>query len=184
MILVAAASAFHVWLVKPALDGIFIDKNHELLIFIPILVVIVAFIKGVAAYYQNYLIKVIGQRMVNDIQLELYQHLVYSDIEFLKNPFEEFEYDFTKFNFLSIEPEFTELPIVNDTFVVFPHSMTQNLINAIVEMEITPPHGINVGMHNLYIPMCNQVGKENVKIVSDDMYLSKNKNLYRLTRHE
>jgi len=106
------------------------------------------------------------------------------DIEFLKNPFEEFEYDFTKFNFLSIEPEFTELPIVNDTFVVFPHSMTQNLINAIVEMEITPPHGINVGMHNLYIPMCNQVGKENVKIVSDDMYLSKNKNLYRLTRHE
>ena len=30
MVLVAAASAFHVWLVKPALDGIFIDKNHEL----------------------------------------------------------------------------------------------------------------------------------------------------------
>ncbi|MEI6188188.1 MAG: ABC transporter ATP-binding protein [Alphaproteobacteria bacterium] len=84
MVLVAAASAFHVWLVKPALDGIFIDKNHELLFFIPILVVIVALIKGIASYYQNYLIKFIGQSMVNDIQLELYQHLVYSDIEFLK----------------------------------------------------------------------------------------------------
>lgn len=106
------------------------------------------------------------------------------DIDFLKNPFQEFEYDFTKFNFLSIEPEFTDLPIVNDTFMVFPHSMTQNLINAIVEMETNPPHNVNIGMHNLYIPMCNQVGKDNIKIVSDDMYLSKNQKIYRLTRHE
>lgn len=106
------------------------------------------------------------------------------DINFLKNPFKEFSYDFTKFNFLSIEPEFTELPIVNDTFMVFPHTMTQNFINSIIEMEKNPPHGIDVGMHNLYIPICNAVGKENVKIVSNDMYLSKNENLYRLTRHE
>lgn len=106
------------------------------------------------------------------------------DIDFLKNPFEEFEYDFNKFNFLSIEPEYTELPIVNDTFFVFPHSMTQNFIDAIVEMELNPPYSVNVGMHNLYIPMCNQVGKENVKVVSDDMYLSKNQKIYRLTRHE
>ena len=84
MILVAAASAFHVWLVKPALDGIFIDKNHQLLVLIPILVIAVAFVKGIAAYYQNFLIKFIGQSMVNDIQLELYEHLVYADIEFLK----------------------------------------------------------------------------------------------------
>lgn len=106
------------------------------------------------------------------------------DIDFLKNPFEEFEYDFTKFNFLSIEPEFTHLPLVNDTFIVFPHSMTKNFINAINEMERNPPHGVDIGMHNLYIPICNEVGKENVKIVSNDTQLSKNKRLYRLTRHE
>jgi subfamily B ATP-binding cassette protein MsbA len=84
MVIVSAASAFHVWLVKPALDGIFIDKKREFLIFIPILVIIVSFVKGIAAYYQNYIIKFTGQSMVNDIQLELYDHLIYSDIEFLK----------------------------------------------------------------------------------------------------
>ena len=30
MLIVAAISAFHVWLVRPALDGIFISKNSEL----------------------------------------------------------------------------------------------------------------------------------------------------------
>ena len=84
MILVAAASAFHVWLVKPAMDGIFINKNKDLLVFIPLLVIIVALVKGIASYYQNFLIKFIGQSMVNDVQLELYEHLVYADIEFLK----------------------------------------------------------------------------------------------------
>ncbi len=84
MVIVAAASAFHVWLVRPALDGIFIGKNRDLLVFIPILVIIVAVVKSVASYYQNYLIKFVGQSVTNDIQLELYQHLIYADIEFLK----------------------------------------------------------------------------------------------------
>lgn len=84
MVIVSAASAFHVWLVKPALDGIFISKNTQLLVYIPLLVIVVALIKGAAGYYQNYLIKYIGQSIVNDIQLELYQHLIYADIEFLK----------------------------------------------------------------------------------------------------
>jgi hypothetical protein len=68
--------------------------------------------------------------------------------------------------------------------MVFPHSMVSNLINAIYEMETQPPFGINVGMHNLYIPMAEQVGKDNIKIVCDNMYLSKEQTLYRLTRHE
>lgn len=84
MIIVAATSAFHVWLVKPALDGIFISKNSQLLVLLPLIVIIVAIIKGAASYYQNYLIKYIGQSIVNDIQLDLYKHLIYADIEFLK----------------------------------------------------------------------------------------------------
>ena len=43
------------------------------------------------------------------------------DIKFLKNPFEEYNFDFDKMNFLWREPEFMDLPIVNDTFLVFPY---------------------------------------------------------------
>lgn len=106
------------------------------------------------------------------------------DINFLKNPFKEYEYDFTKFNFLWREPEYTHLPIVNDTFVVFPHSMLMNVIDSISEMESNPPYGVNVAMHNWYLPMVNQVGKENVQWVCDEFRNAINNDLYKLMRHE
>jgi hypothetical protein len=105
------------------------------------------------------------------------------DINFLKNPFKEYSYDFTKFNFLWREPEFMDLPIVNDTFVVFPHSMLMDVINSISEMESNPPYGVNVAMHNWYLPMVNQVGKDNVKWVCDEFCNSLNNSLYKLMRH-
>jgi hypothetical protein len=106
------------------------------------------------------------------------------DIKFLKNPFKEYNFDFTKFNFLWREPEYTNLPIVNDTFVVFPYSMLDNVISSIEEMETNPPEGINVAMHNWYLPMVNQVGAENVQWVDDEFKNAITNNLYILTRHD
>ena len=77
-----------------------------------------------------------------------------------------------------------ELPIVSDTFYVFPHSMTENFIEAIINMETNPPHGVNVAMHNMYLPMCELVGKENVKWVCDEFYSSLINPLYKLTRND
>lgn len=104
------------------------------------------------------------------------------DISFLKNPFEEYNYDFTKCNFLWREPEYTNLPIVSDTFIVFPHHMTKNLIDAIIEMETNPPFGVGVAMHNIYLPMVNQVGMDKVQWVCDDFNRSDINDLYKLTR--
>jgi hypothetical protein len=106
------------------------------------------------------------------------------DINFFRNPFKEYQYDFTKCNFLWREPEFEHLPIVNDTFIVFPHSMTKNLINAIFELELNPPHGVNVGLHNIYLPMVNQVGKENVQWLDDEFKTIQTNTLYKVTRKE
>ena len=106
------------------------------------------------------------------------------DISFMKNPFKEYQYDFTKCNFLWREPEYTNLPIVSDTFIVFPHSMTRNLIDAIVEMETEPPFGVGVAMHNIYLPMVNQLGDDKVQWVCDEYTRSDINNLYKLTRKE
>ena len=83
MLIVAATSAFHVWLVKPALDGIFISKNTKLLWMIPVALITTMSIKGLADYYQSYIIKFVGQSVVNDIQLSLYNKLLSSDMKFL-----------------------------------------------------------------------------------------------------
>jgi hypothetical protein len=105
------------------------------------------------------------------------------DINFIKNPFEEYKYDFHKCNYLWREPEATHIPVVSDTFIVFPHFMVQNLINAILHMEFNPPFNYKIAMHNIYVTMCNEVGEENVKIVCDDYKRSDINDLYILTRH-
>lgn len=106
------------------------------------------------------------------------------DIKFLKNPFKEYNFDFTKFNFLWREPEFTNLPIVNDTFIVFPYNMLGNVIDSIHEMELNPPQNINIAMHNWYLPMVNQVGLDKVQWVEEEFINTITNNLYTLTRHE
>lgn len=106
------------------------------------------------------------------------------DINFLKNPFKEYSFDFSKFNFLWREPEFTHLPIVNDTFIVFPYLMLGNVIESIIEMESIPPYGINIAMHNWYLPMVKQVGENNVQWVCDKFVNAISNDLYKLMRHE
>jgi subfamily B ATP-binding cassette protein MsbA len=83
MVIVAASDAFSVLLIKPALDGIFISKNLSLFWLIPALIVATGLVKGLADYGQNYIIKSVGQGIVNYIQLKLYSHLVHSDLAVL-----------------------------------------------------------------------------------------------------
>jgi hypothetical protein len=105
------------------------------------------------------------------------------DINFLKNPFKEYPFDFTKFNFLWREPEFTHLPLVNDTFIVFPYQMLGNVIESIYEMESIPHYGVNIAMHNWYLPMVKQVGEDRVQWVCDDFVNAISNDLYKLMRH-
>ena len=84
-------------------------------------------------------------------------------------------------NFLWREPEFMDLPIVNDTFLVFPYKMLDNVIQSVIEMEERPPRGVDSHMHNWYLPMVNQVGIDNVQWVDDDFKNAIENNLYVLT---
>jgi hypothetical protein len=62
--------------------------------------------------------------------------------------------------------------------------MTNNLIEAIMEMEHNPPKGCSVAMHNLYLPMINQVGEMGVQWLDDDYKNTISNDLYKLTRHD
>ena len=48
MIISAAATGLHAWLVRPALDEVLIKGNKEMLFLIPIAIIIVTLIKGLA----------------------------------------------------------------------------------------------------------------------------------------
>lgn len=80
MIVVAITTALHAWMMQPVLDDIFLEKNADLLLIIPALVLFIAIIKGVASYGQSFIMKFVGQRIVTDLQYGLYKHMIYADI--------------------------------------------------------------------------------------------------------
>jgi hypothetical protein len=62
--------------------------------------------------------------------------------------------------------------------------MLNNVIESINQMELNPPHEVNIAMHNWYLPMVNQVGEDKVQWVCDDFVNAISNNLYKLMRHE
>lgn len=74
--LVAMLSGAYAWLVRPVLDGIFIEKNEGLLLALPLALLGVAVLKALFSYGQTYLMAYVGNRVVADIRQELFQHLI------------------------------------------------------------------------------------------------------------
>jgi len=87
MVLVGAATSAAAFLIKPALDDIFINRKETSLYWIPIAVIIVYFLKGAANYGQHVLMSYIGNRIVADLRNKLYQSIQAQSLSFFtKNP--------------------------------------------------------------------------------------------------
>jgi subfamily B ATP-binding cassette protein MsbA len=85
MVVVATCSAAVVWLTKPAIDKILVARNMRMLVIIPLLMLGVYVIKGIAEYYQGYLIKYVGQKILTDMQIQMYEHLLYADLAYVQS---------------------------------------------------------------------------------------------------
>jgi len=75
------------FLVKPALDEIFLNKNASLLKWIPIVIILIYIIKGGCNYGQTILMSFIGLRVVTNLRNELYDHIQRQSLSFFtKSP--------------------------------------------------------------------------------------------------
>ena len=87
MLVVGATTSTLAFLVKPVLDEIFLKKNAEMLIWIPLGVIVIYMIKGVCSYTQTILMSFIGQRVVADLRNNLYKQIQMQSLSFFtKNP--------------------------------------------------------------------------------------------------
>jgi len=73
-LMVAGTDVTSVKLIQPLVDKIIAVGNVSLLKWVPIVIVGLAAIKGVARYLQEYLIKTAGQLVVQDIRNDIYSH--------------------------------------------------------------------------------------------------------------
>lgn len=85
MVISAVCGAYSVNLVQPTIDQIFLTGNRQMLLFVPLMVIITFSVRGIAEYYSNYLIKFVGQRILTDLQIKMYEHLLFADILFIQS---------------------------------------------------------------------------------------------------
>ena len=85
MIIVALCSAAIVRLVKPAIDDVFVNHDRQMLIILPLIMFGVYSLKGIAEYFQSFLIKYIGQQILTNMQMLMYEHLLFADFLFIQS---------------------------------------------------------------------------------------------------
>ena len=81
-IVVAATEGTIAWLVKPAMDDVFIRRDARMLKLIPLLFLAAYIAKGLARYGQSYLMASIGERVIARLRRDLYAHLQRMSLSF------------------------------------------------------------------------------------------------------
>lgn len=84
MVIAALCSAIIVRLTKPIIDRVLIEHDHRMLVLITSCIALLYLLKGFSEFFQNYLIKFIGQQILTDLQLAMYNHLLYADYSLIQ----------------------------------------------------------------------------------------------------
>lgn len=75
MLVIAAATSATAFLVKPVLDDIFFNKDTLMLKIIPVAVILIYFLRGLATYVQDYLMNYVGETIIRRLRDDLYDHI-------------------------------------------------------------------------------------------------------------
>ena len=84
MLAVAIGTAGTAHIIQPLLDDVFIAKNPESLVTVPLLLVFVFTLKGLGEYMQTYYMSFIGLDVVKKLRNNLVTHLTYQDMQFFQ----------------------------------------------------------------------------------------------------
>src|SRR2546425_10064201 len=84
-LVVAAMEGAIAWLVKPAMDDIFIKRDLTMLRVLPLLLFGAYLLKGAARYGQSYLMAAVGERVIATLRRALYLHIQTMPLSFFSD---------------------------------------------------------------------------------------------------
>jgi subfamily B ATP-binding cassette protein MsbA len=84
-LVVAAMEGAIAWLVKPAMDEIFIRRDLAMLRVLPVMIFAAYVVKAAARFGQAYLMAAVGERVVASLRGTLYRHLQQLPLSFFNN---------------------------------------------------------------------------------------------------
>lgn len=82
MVIVAGCNGATTWLIKPVIDQIFDQKNQKYLLLLSFAYPVLFFIKGSFDFLQTYLMGAVGQKVIRDLRVSLFQHFMSLDQRF------------------------------------------------------------------------------------------------------
>ena len=81
----AAASAAPVWMVRDVVDGIFVQKQSQLVLPLFFLILLIFIVKGGSTYWQTVLSSQISNAMVADVQNRMFRHILRQRVSFFND---------------------------------------------------------------------------------------------------
>jgi ATP-binding cassette, subfamily B, bacterial MsbA len=82
MMVVGATTSSLAFLIKPALDNIFLKKDATTLKWLPVAIIVIYLIKGICTYSQSVIMSFIGLRIVNQLRNKLYEQMQKQSLSF------------------------------------------------------------------------------------------------------
>ncbi len=80
MMVAAGMTALNAYMIQPVLDEVFVNKNAVMLSLVPLGILLIGIFTGVADYGQSMLLRYVGQKVVADMQCDLFAHLMHADL--------------------------------------------------------------------------------------------------------
>ena len=84
-VLVAASTSATAWLLDPAIDKIFINKDESLLLLIPFLIILAFATKGISLYIAKLLMIKVAEEVKKQIQINMLTSFIKADTEYIEN---------------------------------------------------------------------------------------------------
>ena len=81
-LVVAGTTGATAYIIKPALDGIFINQDKEKLSIIPLIIILLYTLKGISRFFQNFLLRKTGQKVIQTIRNELLEKIIILPMKF------------------------------------------------------------------------------------------------------
>ena len=83
MIIIALCTGATAWLLDPAIEKIFLEKDSSMLIIIPLAIIGTLLIKSVSTYIQVFLLNSVAQNVIADTQIKLFKKIINADLAWL-----------------------------------------------------------------------------------------------------
>ncbi|WP_075536517.1 ABC transporter ATP-binding protein [Candidatus Pelagibacter communis] len=82
-ILVAGSTSSIAWLLDPAIEKIFIEKDQSLILVIPLLIILAFSLKGISLYFAKLIMINVGEEVKKKLQVDMLGSLIKADTQYI-----------------------------------------------------------------------------------------------------